>query len=109
MDLAAILAFGGREQPFLAEPALAAADGERRHYPVADLKVGRFRSEFDDLAHIFVAKNVTALHCRLISIQEMQVRAKDCTRGNLDDGITRMLDLRIRNRVHPDVAFSVPA
>jgi hypothetical protein len=77
MDLAAILAFGlvrsQQENSPLAEPALAATDGERHHYPVADLKVGHFRSEFDDLAHIFVAENVTALHCRLISIQEMQV------------------------------------
>ena len=102
-------AVAARKQPLLAEPALSAADGEGNDHPVADLEVGDLGSELDHLAHVLVAEDVAALHGRLVSVEQMKVRAADRTRGDLDDRVAGVLDLRIRNRVDPDVAFSVPA
>jgi hypothetical protein len=56
-----------------------------------------------------MAEDVAALHGRLVSVEQMKVGAADRASGDLDDSVARVLDLRIRNRVHPDVAFSVPA
>ena len=68
-----------------------------------------WEAEFDDLAHVFMAEDITALHGRLVAVEQMEVGSADRARRDLDDGIPRMLDLRIRNRVYPNVAFSVPA
>jgi hypothetical protein len=102
-------AVAARKQPFLAEPALSAANGEGHDHTVADLQVGDLGSKLDHLAHVLVAEDVAALHGRLVSVEQVKVRAADRTRGDLDDRVPRVVDLRIRNRVHPDVAFSVPA
>jgi hypothetical protein len=56
-----------------------------------------------------VAENVAALHGRLVTVEEMKVRAADGTGSYLDDRIARMLDLGIGDRIDPNVAFSVPA
>ncbi|WP_370870860.1 hypothetical protein [Bradyrhizobium sp.] len=47
-----------------------------------------------------------ALHGRLITVQEMEVRRRSRSR-DLDIGIARMLDFGIG--VYPNVAFSLPA
>jgi hypothetical protein len=56
-----------------------------------------------------MAEDVAALHGRLISIEQMEVGAADGASGDLNDSVARVLDLGIRNCVHPDIAFSVPA
>jgi hypothetical protein len=56
-----------------------------------------------------MAEDVAALHGRLVSVEQMKVGAADGAGGDLDDRVAGMLNLRIRNRVYPDVAFSVPA
>jgi hypothetical protein len=88
---------------------LSAADGEGHDHPVADFEVCDLRSQFDHLAHVFVAEDVSAFHGRLVAVQQMEVRAADGASGYLDDRVAGVLDLRIRNGVHPNVAFSVPA
>jgi hypothetical protein len=88
---------------------LPAANGEGHHDPVTNLEVCDLGSQLDHLAHVLMAEDVAALHGRLIAVKKMEVRAADGTRGDLDDGVAGMLDLRIRNRVNLDVAFSVPA
>ena len=103
------LGFGAVAQPLLAEPALTAANGERHDDPVPYLEVRDLGSEVDHFAHVLVAEDVAALHGGLVAVEEMKVGPADRARRDLDDGIPRMLDLRIRNRVHSNVAFSVPA
>jgi len=56
-----------------------------------------------------VAENVAALHRWLIAVEQVQIRAADGAGRNLDDGVPRILDLRIRNRIDANVAFSMPA
>jgi hypothetical protein len=53
----------------------------------------------DYLAHVLVAEDVAALHGRVVSVEEVKVRAADRTRGDLDDRVARVADLRIRNRL----------
>ena len=98
----------GRKQSLLAEPALAAADRERHHHAVADLEVRHLRAERHNLAHILMAQNVSALHGRLIAIEQVEIRSADRAGRDLDDGIARMLDLGIGNGVYPNVTFSMP-
>jgi hypothetical protein len=98
-----------RKQALLTKPALAATDGEGRDDPITNLQVRDFGSKLDNLAHILVAEDVAALHGRLITIKQMEIRAADSTRRDLYNGVAGMLDLRIRDRIDPDVAFSVPA
>jgi hypothetical protein len=56
-----------------------------------------------------MAEDVAALHGRLVSVKQMKVGAADGAGRYLNDCVAGMLDLRIRNRVDPDIAFSVPA
>ena len=102
-------AVAARKQPLLAEPALTAANGEGDDDPVTDLEVRDLGPEFDHLAHVLMTEDVAAFHGRLVAVQQMEVGAADGAGGDLDDRVAGMLDLRIRNRVYPDVAFSVPA
>ena len=44
-----------------------------------------------------------------VSVEQMKVGAADGAGRDLNDCVAGMLDLRIRNRVYPDVAFSAPA
>jgi hypothetical protein len=88
---------------------LSADNGEGHDHTVADLQVGDFGSTLDHLSQVLLAEDVAALHGRLVAVKEMKVRAADSTCGDLDDRVARVVDLRIRNRVHPDVTFSVPA
>jgi hypothetical protein len=98
-------AVAAREQPLLAEPALTAANGEGDDYPVADLEVGDLRPELDHLAHVFMTKDVAAFHGGLVAVQQVEGGAADGASGDLDDRVAGMLDLRIRNGIHPNVAF----
>jgi hypothetical protein len=80
----------------------------KRTTKVADLEVCNLRPEVDHLAHVLVAEDVSALHGRLVAVEEMKVGTADGAGGD-PDRVAGMLDLRIRNGVYPDVAFSVPA
>jgi hypothetical protein len=89
--------------------ALAANDGERNDDPIADGKLLVSRTDLDNLAHEFVTHDVTGLHARHEAVIEMKVRAADGAARHLDDGIPRLLDLRVGDRVAADVGLAVPA
>ena len=64
--------------------------------------------DLHDLAHELVAEDVAALHGGHEAVVEMQVGAADGAGGDLDDGVARMLDLRVGDRVAADVVLAVP-
>jgi hypothetical protein len=55
---------------------------------IADLEISHLGAELDHLTHILMAHDVAALHRRLISVEEMEIRAADRTGGDLDDRVT---------------------
>jgi hypothetical protein len=54
------------------------------------------------------SENISVLHGRLISVKQMKIGTTDGTGGDLDDCISRMLNLGIGNRIDANVAFAVP-
>ena len=62
-----------QEKALLAEPALAAADGEGDDNAIADLEVFDFGAQLNHLAHVFVAENIAALHGWLVAVEQMKV------------------------------------
>ena len=98
-----------RVQLPLAEPAGAARDRERHDDAVALLELRDGRPDLDDLAHRLVAEDVARLHRRHVAVVEVEVGAADGGRGDLDDHVARILDLRVGDGVDPDVALAVPA
>ena len=55
-----------------------------------------------------MSEDVTALHRRLVAVEQMKVGPADRAGRNLDDRIARMLDLGIGDGVDADVAFAMP-
>ena len=96
-----------RIKPLLTEPAIAAADGEGNDDAVADRKIGHFGPERHDLAHIFMAQDITALHRRHIAVDQVEIRAANGASVDLDDGIAGMLDFGVGNGVDANIAFSM--
>src|SRR3954447_6203254 len=89
--------------------ALVAGDRERHDDAVADLQLALgLRPDFDHLAHGLVANDVAGLHAGHVAVVEMQVRAADCRARDLDDGVARMLDLRVGNGVAADIFRGMP-
>ena len=107
-----LLAVGGlahREIAAFALIALAADDRERNHHPVADLElVLGLRPDLDDLPHHLVSHDVAGQHRRDEVVEQVQVRAADGAARHLDDGVARLLDLRVRDGVAADVFLAVP-
>ena len=66
-------------------------------------------ADLDDLAHRLVAEDVARLHGRQVHVVQVQVRAADAGGRDLDDHVRRVLDLRVRDGVAPDVGLAVPA
>ena len=97
-----------REQLPPAEEAVAAGDSERNHDAIADLELGVFRSDLDNLAHGLVTQDVAGLHSRHHAVIDVQIGTADRTGRNLDDRVAGMLDLRVRYAFAADVLFSVP-
>ena len=65
---------------------------QKKHVPQAIVKGTTARSPFfifllaahlDDFAHRLMTENITAFHCRHVTIHQMQVRAADCGCGYL--------------------------
>jgi hypothetical protein len=97
-----------RKQTLLTEPTLTAADSEWNNDAITDLQVRHFGAQFDHLAHVLVSEYISALHGRLISVKQMKIGSTDGTGADLDDCISRMLNLGIGNRFDANVAFAVP-
>jgi hypothetical protein len=60
------------------------------------------------LANTAIRYGPILTHSGLISIEHVRVRFADRRRRDLDDHITRVLNLRIGNIVHAHITFSVP-
>src|ERR1700761_9246346 len=105
---ARIAALAARKQAFLTEEAFAAGNGKGYHNPIADFKVANLGTKLDDLTHRFVAHYIAALHARHEAVIEVEVGTADSAGGHLDDGIARMLDLRVCDRITAYVTFTVP-
>jgi hypothetical protein len=104
-----VCAVAARIQALLTKPALAAANRKRNNYTIANREILDLRPKFNHLAHVLMAKDISALHRRLVSVEEMQVGPANRTSGDFDDCIARMLDAGIRHGVNANIAFSVPA
>ena len=98
-----------RVQLLLAAPAVAAGDRERHDHAVADLQVVHLRPDLDHLAHELVAQDVALLHRRDEAVVEVEVGAADRRRGDLDDGVAAVQDLRVRHVLDLDGALALPA
>ncbi|MNY13134.1 hypothetical protein D3C86_1462510 [compost metagenome] len=55
-----------------------------------------------------MSEDVARMHAGNDAVVEMQVGAADGRGGDLDDGVPRIDDLRIGDRVHPNVVLAVP-
>ena len=98
-----------RPQLLLAEPAAPACDGEWHQNAVARIQVLHLGAEFDDLAHELVAEDVALLHRGNVAVVEMKIRAADGGGGDLNNGVTRVQDLGVRDIFNANVAASPPA
>src|ERR1700709_2573782 len=101
-------AFAAREKAFLAKEAFATGNRERNYDPVPDPELLVFRPDLDNLAHGLMAQDVSLFHRGHNAVEQMEVRAADSTGGNLDDGISPVLDLGIRHGVAANVVLAVP-
>ena len=101
-----------RSQPekktFLAEEAFSAGDRKGNYDAVAHLELVVFGTDLDNFAHGLVAEDVALFHRGHDAIEQMQIRAADGAGGDLDDGVSTVLDLGIRHRVASNVVLAVP-
>ena len=58
-----------------------------------------FRPDLDDLPHHLVSHDVAGQHRRDEVVEQVQVRAADGAARHLDDGVARLLDLRVSDGV----------
>src|SRR5205823_873589 len=92
-----------------AEEAMAARDREGHDNAVARFKGLVLVADVDHLAHELVAEDVAFLHRRDVRVVEVQIRAADGGRRDLEDGITRIEYGRIGHVVNPYVFAAIPA
>ena len=97
-----------REKLFPAHVTAAARDLKRDYHTVADAEIARFRPGLADDAHRFVAEDVTRFHESPENLVEMQVGPTDVRRGDFDNGVGGLFDLRVGYRLHAHVAFALP-
>ena len=89
--------------------ALAAGHLERHHHAIAHGEAFGLglRADFHHLAHGFVTHDVAQAHGRHQAVEQVQVRAADAGGGDLDDGVARILDLRIRHALAAQVFLAL--
>ena len=102
-------ALAARKEAFLAKETFAAGNRERNYDSVANLELLVFRPDLDNLAHGLMAQDVSLFHRRHDAVEQMEIRAADGAGGDLDDGISPVLDLGIRHGVAANVVFAVPS
>src|SRR4030095_13007355 len=96
-----------RPELFLAVETIAAGDRERDDDAIANFQFLVAAAHFHDLAHEFVAEDVALLHGWDVAVVDMQIGPADRGRGDLDDRIARIDDLRIGDAFDADVFFAV--
>jgi uncharacterized protein (TIGR03086 family) len=92
----------------VAHPAGAAGDVERDDDAVTDLQLRDGAADLLDDPHRLVADDVTGLHERRQRLVEMQVRAAQPGRGDLDDRVGRLLDPGVGHLGHLHVVRALP-
>src|SRR6185369_7345793 len=97
-----------REQLFLAEETVTTRDRERNDDAIANLKVSHFATNFHDLAHELMTKNIATLHRGNETVIEVQVGAADRRRRDLHDRVALVEDLWIRNLLDAQRGFTIP-
>jgi hypothetical protein len=80
----------------LAEPA---ADVERQANHVARLHAVHADADLDDLAHVLVTEDLALFHVSA-ALVHVQIATANIGRGDLDQGICRSFDLRVRNLIN---------
>jgi hypothetical protein len=76
---------------------MTASNGERDDNAVSDFEIIDLLAGFNNLPHEFVAKNISGLECRYVSIVEVKIRSADSGECDLHNCIARIEDLRIVN------------
>src|SRR3954454_2438470 len=89
--------------------AVAAGDRERHHHAVADLQLLHIAADLDNLAHEFMAQDVTLFHRRDEAVIQVQVGPADRRGGDPDDRVVRVQDLGIGHLLYPDIVLAHPA
>jgi hypothetical protein len=97
-----------RVEAAVAHEATAAGDVERDDDAVARLHVLDSRAHFLDDAHRLVAEDVAGLEERPHHLVQMKVGPADAARGDADDCIRRLLELRVGDALHANVPPTVP-
>jgi hypothetical protein len=83
----------------LSRTRIAGATGDRKghDYSVAHRQISDPGTNLDDVSHELMTQDVALLHGRYVAVVEVQIRATDSSRGDLDNGIALIQDHRIRN------------
>src|SRR5207248_10839689 len=98
----------GRPQILLAEPAAPARNGEWHQNAVARIQVLHLGAELHNFTHELVAEDVALLHRGNVAVVEMKIRAADGGGGDLNNGVTPVQDLGVRDIFNANVAASPP-
>jgi hypothetical protein len=86
-----------------------AGDVERNHHAVARSDVRDLRADLLDDAHRLVPENVARVYERAKHLVQVQVRSADAARGDLDDRVGRLLDLRVGDLLDAHVVVALPS
>ncbi len=92
----------------LTEEAAAARNRERQDHTISYLELPVFLPDLHHLAHELVPQDVARLHRRDEAIEEMEIGAADGGRGDFDDGVARIQDLRIGYALDAHVVRCMP-
>src|SRR5262249_22356869 len=84
---------------FLAEPAATARGDARDEHAVAGDQRRDRCADLDDRADGLVAENGAGPHLGYVPLEDVQVGAADGGRVDADDGVRRLLDRRVPDRV----------
>jgi hypothetical protein len=81
-------------------------------FDLAFLQLLHRAADFDDDAHRLVAEDVSRFHRGLVAIEEVEIGAANGGRSNLYDGlydgVSRIDDGRVIDRVDANVVYAVP-
>src|SRR5262245_17270732 len=103
----AVRPLAARIELHLAHAALAAGQAEWNDDAINDLEALVVLADSDDLAHAFMAEHIAFFHFRDEAADQVQVRAADCARRDLDDCVPSILDPGIWHFVTTNVAATV--
>ena len=97
-----------RVELLAAHVTVPAGDLEGDDDPVPDSQITRFAAHLADYPHRFVTEDVPRLHERTENFVEVEVGPADVRRGDFDDGIGALFDLRVGHRLDAHVALAMP-